>query len=154
MLQYLYSRLQCVLQVALMLTDDPNEDLDDLEPEVRPRFQHEWEAQQQGAPEAAAEAAAPKRARGKASRGGKWQVRPRPLPPCSPPWLTQSHVVSGGCDFGIFVISTTDAGQWTRQTCPALMLPHFCFALSQSYFQKRCCPASHDPSQCQSCVVS
>ena len=104
-----------------MLTDEPNEDLDDHEPEVRPRFQHEWEAQQQGAPEAAAEAAAPKRARGKASRGGKWQVRPRPLP-CSPSWLTQSHVMSGGCALGNLVISATKAGQWNRQICPALML--------------------------------
>ena len=104
-----------------MLTDDPNEDLDDLEPEVRPRFQHEWEAQQQGAPEAAAEAAAPKRARGKASRGGKWQVRPRPLP-YSPSWLTWNCVMPGGHDFGISVISATGAGQPNRQMCPALML--------------------------------
>ena len=69
-----------MLQVALMLTDDPTEDSDALEPEVRPRFQHEWESQQQGAAASAAEAAAPKRVRGKPSRGGKWQVCPWLLP--------------------------------------------------------------------------
>ena len=105
-----------------MLTDDPNEDLDDLEPEVRPRFQHEWEAQQQGAPEAATEAAAPKRARGRASRGGKWQVRTRPLP-YSLFWCRQRRVMPGDRDLGRPVISTTDIQSLqSRQMCTARML--------------------------------
>ena len=75
-----------------MLTDEPTEDSDVLEPEVRPRFQHEWEAQQQGA-----EAAAPKRARGKPGRSGKWQVCAQ-AHPCSLVWLRQSPVMHGDHD--------------------------------------------------------
>lgn len=69
-----------MVQVSLMLTDDPPQDEDTLGPEVRPRFQSEWESELEGPSaaetEAAAAAAAPKRGRGRpaASRGGKWQV--------------------------------------------------------------------------------
>ena len=93
---------RCMLQVTLMLTDDPTEEADALEPEVRPRFQHEWEAQQHGT---AAEAAAPKRARGKQGRSGKWQVCTSPVP-CSPVgpqtepchvWCTLSHPSKRSC---------------------------------------------------------
>lgn len=57
-----------------MLTDDEPLDPMLMGPEVRPRFQSEYEAQPDAssAPEAAA--AATKRSRGRPAKGGKWQV--------------------------------------------------------------------------------
>ena len=110
------STWECALQVSLMLTDDPTEDADALEPEVRPRFQHEWEAQQQGAPASAVEAAAPKRGRGKPGRGGKWQVCTGILP--LQPFLAHKCVMSGDHDIGNALISMTGFTSFKAQ------LPH------------------------------
>jgi hypothetical protein len=72
-------RKVCTLQVSLMLTDQAAVDPASLEPEVRPRFQSEFEAWQEGrefeaAPAAAAEEAAGPKKKGRPARG-KWQVR-------------------------------------------------------------------------------
>lgn len=61
-----------------MLTDEPDQDPDTLEPEVRPRFQSEYEAWQEGMiseadPAAAAEEAGGAKKKGRPARG-KWQV--------------------------------------------------------------------------------
>ena len=57
-----------------MLTDEGPQDPELMGPEVRPRFQSEYEEQLEGssAPEAAA--AVTKRSRGRPAKGGKWQV--------------------------------------------------------------------------------
>ena len=62
------------LQVSLMLTDDAPQDPILMGPEVRPRFQSEYEEQSEAssAPEAAVPAV--KRSRGRPAKGGKWQV--------------------------------------------------------------------------------
>ena len=65
-------------QVSLMLTDELDQDPGSLEPEVRPRFQSEYEAWQEGSnsegdPAAAAEEAGGAKKKGKSARG-KWQV--------------------------------------------------------------------------------
>lgn len=62
-----------------MLADDLDKDPGSLEPEVRPRFQSEYEAWQEGIssegdPAAAAEEAGGAKKKGRAARGGKWQV--------------------------------------------------------------------------------
>ena len=66
------------LQVSLMLTDEPDRDPETLEPEVRPRFQSEYEAWQEGVtseadPAAVAEEAGSAKKKGRPARG-KWQV--------------------------------------------------------------------------------
>ena len=64
------------LQVSLMLTDEEPQDPELMGPEVRPRFQSEYEEQLQGTsvPEAAVVVA--KRSRGRPAKSGKWQVWP------------------------------------------------------------------------------
>lgn len=70
--------VSAALQVSLMLTDDAPQDPELVGPEVRPRFQSDYEDQREGtsAPEPAA--AVVKRSRGRPAKTGKWQVWPRP----------------------------------------------------------------------------
>ena len=71
----LHSDAECaILQVSLMFTDDEPQDPLLMGPEVRPRFQSDYEEQLEGssAPEPAVAMA--KRSRGRPAKSGKWQV--------------------------------------------------------------------------------
>ena len=65
---------RAILQVSLMFTDDEPQDPLLMGPEVRPRFQSDYEEQLEGssAPEPAVAMA--KRSRGRPAKSGKWQV--------------------------------------------------------------------------------